>query len=444
MKFCQHCGAPDSNKQYCSSCGKKNIHFDIYKNISGKWQRQGSTAITILSIILFIAILVVVYILFQNLFYGMTGSISQSFNNKSIKNPASITTPVPLSQPVAPEKSENPVPAIIAIIPTDTITNLEPTPQIIDSDALSDDNLIFRNYSWNYKEIQWNWSGSFSKTGFDYYRSRPHNRENNYAAYALSDYDRQLTKGIVQIFKEAGEEKKFTDYDTIMNIVSFVQSLPYTSDKVTTGYDEYPRYPVETFIDNGGDCEDTAILTAALLHELGFDVVLIQLPGHMAVGVKGSDTLQGTYYDYQGSRYYYLETTGSGWDVGEFPEEYKTDSARILPLVQLPRMDLNCKTNVTDFDRTFVYYSTHCDIENIGVGTAKNPRLYIAALALDQGPNLIWKPESNILLEDYSEGTKGYAKASLKIPRDKIAQIKCVLSGDNFESLTSLSTTFTS
>ncbi|MDO9036025.1 MAG: transglutaminase-like domain-containing protein [Methanoregula sp.] len=374
----------------------------------------------------------------------MTVNISQSYNNESIENPASITTPVPSSQPNAPERSANPVSTIIANTQTDAITYSKPTPQIIDSDALSDEHLILRNYSWKYKGIQWNWSGSFSKAGFDYYRSRPHNRENNYAAYALSDYDRQLTKDIVQIFKEAGEEKKFTDYDTIMNIVSFVQSLNYTSDKVTTGYDEYPRYPVETLIDNGGDCEDTAILTAALLHELGFGVVLIQLPEHMAVGVKGSDTLQGTYYDYQGSRYYYLETAGSGWKIGEFPEEYKTESARILPLVQLPRMDLNCKTNVTDFDRTSVYYRTRCDIENIGVGTAKNPRLYIAALALDQGADLIWKPDSNIRLDDYAEGTKGYAEASLKIPRNKMSQIKCVLSGDNFESLTALSATFTS
>jgi len=33
---------------------------------------------------------------------------------------------------------------------------------------------------------------------------------------------------------------------------AFVQSLPYTSDLVTTGYDNYPRYPIETLIDMAG------------------------------------------------------------------------------------------------------------------------------------------------------------------------------------------------
>jgi hypothetical protein len=76
------------------------------------------------------------------------------------------------------------------------------------------------------------------------------------------------------------------------------------------------------------------------------------------------------------------------------------------------------------------------------VGTTKNPRLYIAALALDKGNALIWKPDTTIILENYPEGSKGYAEASLKIPRNEISQIKCELYGDNFESSTSLSAIF--
>lgn len=435
MKFCPHCGSPDTGNNYCTTCGQKNIHFHTSGNPSGKSLRKRSTAITILSLIFFLAILVGVILLLQFFLTG-TGDRVLSFNNESTIPPSLVTTTVssyPQNSPV------NTDPVVVEITPADPL----PTVQIIKTAPPSPDNLIFRNYSWTYNGLQWDWSGTFSKSGFDYYRSKSHNRENNYAAYVLSDYDRQLLKGIVQKFKEAGVANNYTEYDTIMNIVSFVQSLPYTSDKVTTGYDEYPRYPLETLVDNGGDCEDTAVLTAALLRELGFGVVLIQLPDHMAVGVKGDESLPGTYYDYLGSRYYYLETTGSGWDIGELPDEYRNDGARVLPMVQLPRMDLDCKTNVTDYDRAFVYYRTHCDIENSGVGTAKNPRLYIAALALDKGNDLIWQPDTTIILEDYSEGTKGYAEASLKIPRNEISQIKCELYGENFETSTTLSTTFT-
>jgi predicted transglutaminase-like cysteine proteinase len=434
MKFCPHCGSPDTGNTYCTNCGQKKVQVQTFCNHSGKSLQKGSTAITILSLVIFFAAIVAALVFLQFFLTG-TGDRFPSYGNESTIPPSLITTTVSSYSQNSPVNTD---PVVVVITPADPL----PTLQIIETPTPSQENLISRNYSWTYNGLQWDWSGTFSKAGFDYYRGKPHNRENNYAAYVLSDYDRQLLKGIVQKFKEAGEANNYTEYDTIMNIVSFVQSLPYTSDKVTTGYDEYPRYPLETLVDNGGDCEDTAILTAALLRELGFGVVLIQLPDHMAVGVKGDKTLQGTYYDYMGSRYYYLETTGSGWDIGELPDEYRNDGARVLPMVQLPRMDMDCKTEVTGFDQTFVYYRTHCDIENSGVGTTKNPRLYIAALALDKGNALIWKPDTTIILENYPEGSKGYAEASLKIPRNEISQIKCELYGDNFESSTSLSAIF--
>jgi hypothetical protein len=113
-------------------------------------------------------------------------------------------------------------------------------------------------------------------------------------------------------------------------VIEFVQSLPYASDDVTTGFDEYPKTVVETIVEGGGDCEDTAILTAALLQAepFGYDTILISPPGHMAVGIYGEDLL-GTYWELDGRRYYYLETTGEGYDVGNIPDVYKDESARL-------------------------------------------------------------------------------------------------------------------
>ena len=36
-------------------------------------------------------------------------------------------------------------------------------------------------------------------------------------------------------------------------VITFVQSLPYTSDSVTTAFDEYPQYPMETLVEYGGN-----------------------------------------------------------------------------------------------------------------------------------------------------------------------------------------------
>jgi len=230
----------------------------------------------------------------------------------------------------------------------------------------------YRTFEWSYENTKWTYSMGVSKDAYEYYRARPHNRENDYSQYALSDYDRAYIQGIVNKFEEGGQQKGCSNYDNVMMIVSFVQSLPYTSDSVSTGYDDYPRYPLETLVDNGGDCEDTAILTAALLREMGYGAVLIQLPGHMAVGVKCSDNFQGTYYEYQGARYYYLETTGEGFGIGVIPDKYRNVKAQILPMIQTPRMSISMNAEYAGCDNNHYYYrgfrltrqNVHLRVEN--------------------------------------------------------------------------------
>lgn len=122
-------------------------------------------------------------------------------------------------------------------------------------------------------------------------------------------------------------------YDEVSAILAFVQSLRYTSDSASTGYDEYPRFPVETLVDDGGDCEDTAILFATLVLILDYNVVLINPPNHLAVGVWG-DNLYGSYYTYNSRRYYYCETTGDGYNIGNIPSEYEGASAYLYSIDQ--------------------------------------------------------------------------------------------------------------
>ena len=116
-------------------------------------------------------------------------------------------------------------------------------------------------------------------------------------------------------------------------LISFVQSLPYTVDKETTLADEYPRYPVETLFDRGGDCEDTSILVATLPDNMGYDVALLHLKDdqHMAVGIV-LPSGYGTYYGYNSKRYYYIETTGEGWGIGDFPPKLTGSNTFIYPL----------------------------------------------------------------------------------------------------------------
>ncbi len=136
-----------------------------------------------------------------------------------------------------------------------------------------------------------------------------------------------LTREFQNIFKRHSEWSK---QDRIDFVLSFVQSLPYTLDDVTTGYDEFRRYAIETLIDGGGDCEDTTILVAAILQGLGEKTALIFMPGHIALGVSGN--FKGVSVTYNSTKYYYCETTGTGWTVGDLPTSFGTTVADIIPL----------------------------------------------------------------------------------------------------------------
>ena len=136
-----------------------------------------------------------------------------------------------------------------------------------------------------------------------------------------------LTREFQNVFKR---HREWSKQDRVDFVLSFVQSLPYTLDDVTTGYDEFRRYAIETLIEGGGDCEDTTILVGAILRGLGEKTALIFTPGHIALGVSGNFT--GTSVSYNGTKYYYCETTGTGWTVGDLPPSSGTTVTDIVPL----------------------------------------------------------------------------------------------------------------
>ena len=69
---------------------------------------------------------------------------------------------------------------------------------------------------------------------------------------------------------------------------------------------------------------------AAILRGLGEKTALILTPGHIALGVSGNFT--GASVAYNGTKYYYCETTGTGWTVGTLPPSSGTTVTDIVPL----------------------------------------------------------------------------------------------------------------
>ncbi|MEM4258121.1 MAG: hypothetical protein QXL17_03095 [Candidatus Thermoplasmatota archaeon] len=166
-----------------------------------------------------------------------------------------------------------------------------------------------------------------------YYHTKDRIILEDYAVYVFDPYDDPyislVTKQLQSLQKTIGE------IDTINYIASFVQHLRYAEDDPHDITVEYPRFPIEMLFDKQGDCEDKAILTAALLDSLGFSVALLRLPNHMAVGVQTMQPLESQSYYVE--NYYYLETTRSRWTLGRIPEEYqKLTDITLYPISNRP------------------------------------------------------------------------------------------------------------
>lgn len=193
---------------------------------------------------------------------------------------------------------------------------------------------VTQNYQWVYRLRDWQWELPIPLSIYVEYLERPRPALGaSYVDMAKDPKDDPYIDQLVQGINDAALESNFTEPQKLNFVIAFVQSLPYTSDIETTPYDEYPRYPVETLFDRGGDCEDTSILVAALLDRMGYDVALLLLEDaqHMAVGVVIPGTY-GSYYEYDGKQYFYLETTGDGWEIGVIPASITERSANIYPL----------------------------------------------------------------------------------------------------------------
>ena len=196
------------------------------------------------------------------------------------------------------------------------------------------DTEVTQYYQWEYDRGTWYWDLPISIREYRGFAERPRpSSTSQWVDMATDPMDDYYIDQMVDRLTEAASEERYSDIQTLNYVISFVQSMPYTVDDETTPYDEYPRYPLETLFDRGGDCEDTSILVAALLDEMGYDVVFLMLEnaGHVAVGVS-LPSAYGTYYVYGGRKYYYLETTGDGWGIGEIPPDIEDATAYIYPL----------------------------------------------------------------------------------------------------------------
>lgn len=171
------------------------------------------------------------------------------------------------------------------------------------------------------KQRQFTWE--IPQDDLKYYNAQSHVQGlgKTYADFAKEEAGHVYITDLTDALKRSAAAEGLDEWGTVNYVVAFVQNLNYFNDPQP--YQDYVRYPIETLDENGGDCEDTAILLAAILDRMGYSAALLNPPGHMATGVECTDC-KGTKVSYNGHEYYYIETTGSGFNIGQMVMNFTT------------------------------------------------------------------------------------------------------------------------
>jgi len=227
-----------------------------------------------------------------------------------------------------PTPQETPKPTVVPAPPTSTLLSEPPKFEnggvmlvelhegLSSKRVLNVPQAMGRRYVWNFEDETYTLLLGLSVEAYNSYTNRARATWVEMLAEGV-----HTAKPIAEEFRKLADKKGWTVEQTANFTFAFVQCLPYTADDVATGADEFPYYAFETLVAGGGDCEDTTILSGSILLVLGYDVLALNPEGHLALGINGD--FHGYYFEHNKRRYYYSETTGTGWKIGEIPEIYQ-------------------------------------------------------------------------------------------------------------------------
>jgi hypothetical protein len=167
---------------------------------------------------------------------------------------------------------------------------------------------------------------------YDYYKSKDHTiiMYTEFAKFVTPDALSPIADDLWSIYQD---EEAFAN-----GVLMIVHQIPYNQSGPQ-------KYPIETMVENEGDCDLFSFIAASIMKAGGLDVILLYYENetHMNLGVHLSEApkearFEVYYLNYSGNPYYIAETTGdtpnweSQWRVGECPEEFKGLSPRIITL----------------------------------------------------------------------------------------------------------------
>jgi hypothetical protein len=122
----------------------------------------------------------------------------------------------------------------------------------------------------------------------------------SYRAMINDPAQEPLYTDLLTVFREIRVDENLDNDEYLELIAVYVQSLGYETLEETPA-----KFPVETVVDQAGDCDDKSLLLAGLLSREDYSVALLSFgpEKHMAVGIESEECPYGN------TGYLFLETT---------------------------------------------------------------------------------------------------------------------------------------
>jgi len=165
---------------------------------------------------------------------------------------------------------------------------------------------------------------------YEYYSNKEHNitQPDDLAKFVTPSSLKPIADDLRSIYSD--------DEDFANGVLMIMHQIPYEESVPQ-------KYPVETIVENVGDCDLFSFIAASIMMAGGLDVVLLlyEAQSHMNVGVNllnqpDDARFDVYYYSYDGKPYYVAECTGgdwrNGWRIGEQPDMLDGAPARVIAL----------------------------------------------------------------------------------------------------------------
>jgi hypothetical protein len=145
--------------------------------------------------------------------------------------------------------------------------------------------------------------------------------------------------GVVAYFKDRAQKEGWSSYDLADQVIKCIQTITYErpgnvvtdKEKAANVFDYFTPNEIAWYAK--GDCDTKSLFIVSVLKQMGYDAVMYysEFYGHAMAGLNINAT--GTFKKYNNNKYFFVESTYPGWDIGVLPPDFKdTSKWNLIPI----------------------------------------------------------------------------------------------------------------